>query len=71
MLDDGGEDGGVDETHEEQGLEDGVGELGGLAEEFGGFGGVGDDEAFHLREDVEELGRREGGEGFGDGVWGC
>ena len=68
LLDDLGEDGGVDEAHEEEGLEDGVGELGRLFEKFGGFGGVGHYEAFHLGEDVEELGGREGGEGFGDGV---
>ena len=68
MFDDGGEDACVDEAHEKEGLEDGVGELGGLFEELGGFGGVAHDEAFHLREYVEELGRRKGGEGFGDGV---
>ncbi len=68
FLDDGGEGGGVDEAHEEEGLEDGVGELGGLFEELGRFGGVAHDEAFHLGEDVEELGDREGGERLRDGV---
>ena len=37
-------------------------------EEFGGFGGVGRGECLHLGEDVEELGRREGIEGSGDGI---
>lgn len=68
FLDDGGEGGGVDEAHEEEGLEDGVGELRGLFEELGRFGGVAHDEAFHLGEDVEELGRGEGGERLRDGV---
>ena len=40
FLDNGGEGGRVDETHEEEGLEDGIGELGGLFEELGCFGGV-------------------------------
>ena len=53
LLDDGAEHGGVDETHEEEGLEDGVGELGGLFEELSGFGGVAHHEALHLREDVQ------------------
>lgn len=68
FLDNGGEGGGVDEAHEEEGLEDGVGELGGLLEELGGFGRVAHHEAFHLGEDVEELGEREGGERLRDGV---
>jgi len=68
FLDDGGEGGGVDEAHEEEGLEDGVGELGGLFEELGRFGGVAHYETFHLREDVEELGDGEGGERLRDGV---
>ena len=60
LLDDGGEDGGVDQTHEEEGLEYRVGELGRLLEEFGGLVRVAHDEAFHLGEDVEELGWGEG-----------
>jgi len=62
FLDNGGEGGGVDEAHEEEGLEDGVGELGGLFEELGGFGRVAHHKAFHLGEDVEKLGEGEGGE---------
>lgn len=49
-------------------MEDGVGELGGLVQEFGGFLGVGGGECFHLRENIEELGWGEGVEGAGDGV---
>jgi len=40
LLDDRAEHGGVNETHEEKSLEDGVRELGGFSEEFGRFGGV-------------------------------
>jgi hypothetical protein len=40
-VDDGGEGVGGDETHEEEGLEDGVGELRSLVQELGRFGGVG------------------------------
>lgn len=59
LLDDGGEGFGRDEAHEEEGLEDGVGELGRLVQEVGGARGVGRGEGFHLREDVEELCWRE------------
>lgn len=40
-FDDRGERVGGDEAHEEEGLEDGVGQLWGLLEEFGGFARVG------------------------------
>jgi hypothetical protein len=53
----------LNETHQEEGLEDGVGELGGLVEEVGGFLGVSGGEGFHLGEDVEELRWRESVEG--------
>ncbi len=39
-----------------------------MTEKLGGFGGVVCGELFHLGEDVEELGWREGVEGAGDGV---
>lgn len=47
-FDERAQDRGVDELEEEERLEDGVGELGRLAEQLGGFGWVGHDQAFHL-----------------------
>ena len=71
MFDHGGEDRGIDESHEEEGLKYGVGELRRLFEEFGGFVGISHYEAFHLGKDIEELGGGEGRECFGDCVWTC
>lgn len=68
LLDDGAEDGGIDKVHEEEGLENGVGELRRLFEELGRSRRVAHHEALHLFEDVEQLGHWECGEGFGDGV---
>ena len=68
LLDDGREHRGVHQTHEHKRLENGEAELRGLVEELGRPFGVGHGELLHLREDVEELTRWEGGEGGGDGV---
>ena len=56
LFDNGSKDRGVDKVHEEESLEYGVRELGGLLEEFGRFGRIAHDKAFHLRENVKELG---------------
>lgn len=50
-------------------MEDGVAELGGLLEEQGRFARVGGAEAFHLADNVDELGGRELLESAADGVW--
>ena len=68
-MDDRGEGRGVDETHEEEGLKYGVGELRGLFKEFDRFGWITHYQAFHLREDVEELRHWKSGERLRDGVW--
>ena len=47
-MDDGGEGGRGDETHEEEGLKYGIGELWGLFKEFGRFGWITHYQAFHL-----------------------
>ncbi|KUI54014.1 hypothetical protein VP1G_10623 [Cytospora mali] len=67
-VEDGVDGLGAHETHEQQGLEDGVGELRGLVEQLGGAGRVCGGELLHGGEDVEELGGRERVEGSGDGV---
>ena len=64
LFDDGAKHRCVHKAHEKESLEDSIGELRSLFEQFGSFGGVAHDKAFHLGQNVEELGCREGREGF-------
>lgn len=66
---DNGLDGfGGDEAHQEEGLKDGIGQLWGLLEEFGGALGLGGGQGLHLDKNIEELGGRESLEGARDSI---
>lgn len=69
-LNDLSENRSVDEVHDKEGLEDSVGELGGLSKEFDGAVRVCGHKLLHLDEKVVKLSWREGAEGTGDGIEG-
>ena len=67
-LHDASKHGRVNQTQKKKGLKDGVGELRGLAEEFGRLGWVGHGKALHLRDDIEQLRRGQGAQRLGNCV---